>query len=351
MRHTMRQSMRQDQRRTMRRRPWAGPALLAVIALFMVAACGGSASSPLDNVGAPITNTAGSAGGEAAATAAPAAQAPADTSGQGTDGGQGTGSVPGGQENPPSVPRDDLKIVYTGSLELVVDDMTTALAKAKTAVLATGGYIGASQESDNGDAAMAVITYRIPASRWDDALESLRGLASKITREQTQATEVGGQIVDLEARIRNLRASEQVLVDIAKGTGKISDLLEVQARIADVRGQIEALDGQHAQLADQVAYGTLVTTFGVPAPVASPTPSPTPLAKAVWDPSKDISGATDTFVSAGQTLLSAAIWFVIVWLPILLLLGVVMFVAWKLIRRFAPSVAPSAGTGGWNPPA
>ena len=55
----------------------------------------------------------------------------------------------------------------------------------------------------------AVITYRIPASRWDDALGSLRGLATKVVGEQTQATEVGGQIVDLEARLRNLRASEQ----------------------------------------------------------------------------------------------------------------------------------------------
>ena len=52
-------------------------------------------------------------------------------------------------------------------------------------------------------------------------------------------------------------------MDIAKGTGKVSDLLEVEARIADVRGQIEQLDGQRARSSqDQVAYGTLVATFG-----------------------------------------------------------------------------------------
>ena len=149
--------------------------------------------------------------------------------------------------------RDDLKIVYTGSLQLVVGRPRGALAKAKAAVLATGGYIGASQESNDGDRSVATITYRIPAARWDDAIGGLRGLASQVVAEQTQATEVGGQIVDLEARLRNLRASETSLQAIAQGTGKVTDLLEVEAQLTDVRGQIEELDGQRAQLEDQVA--------------------------------------------------------------------------------------------------
>ena len=225
---------------------------IAVLAMIL-AACGGGTSSILSTVGDSVD-----AGGEsyAAASAAPVAEAPAaapEAAGQTPDRSSGQA---------PSAPRDDLKIVYTGSLELVVDDLQASLAKARTAVLATGGYIGASQEANDGDRSVATITYRVPAARWEDALASLRGLATEVVGERTQATEVGGQLVDIEARLRNLRASEQVLVDIAKGTGKVTDLLEVEARIADVRGQIEQLDGQRLQLQDQVALGTLVATFG-----------------------------------------------------------------------------------------
>ena len=60
---------------------------------------------------------------------------------------------------------NNLQIVYTGSLQLVVADVTQALAQAKTAVLAAGGYVGASQESNAGDQPTATITYRIPAVR------------------------------------------------------------------------------------------------------------------------------------------------------------------------------------------
>src|SRR5262249_23463754 len=117
--------------------------------------------------------------------------------------------------------------------------------------------------------------------------------------EQAQASEVGGQLVDLEARLRNLRASETSLQDIAKATGTVNDLLQVEAQLTDVRGQIEQLDGQRAQLQDQVAYGTLATTFGLEVAQVEET------AKG-WDPAQDVDGATATLIGAGQSLVSGA---------------------------------------------
>ncbi len=303
---------------------------IAVLAMLL-AACGGSSSSILSTVGSAV-DTSGESG--AVPQAAAASEAPAAQEAAGQPPVRSAGQAP-------SAPRDDLKIVYTGSLELVVDDLQAALAKAKTAVLATGGYIGASQEANDGDRSVATITYRVPASRWEDALASLRGLATEVVGEQTQATEVGGQLVDIEARLRNLRASEQVLVDIAKGTGKVTDLLEVEARIADVRGQIEQLDGQRLQLQDQVAYGTLVATFGTEIVQVQET------AKG-WDPTSDVDGATATLIGAGQSIVSGAIWFGIVWLPVILVLLVFALIARWAFRRFWPKPAPIDPVPGWG---
>ena len=231
--------------------------------------------------------------------------------------------------------------MYTGSLQLVVDDLQPALERAKAAVAAVGGYIGASRESNDADRPVATITYRIPASRWEDAIDSLRGLATKVVAEETQAAEVGSQIVDLEARIRNLRASEAALQDIAKSAGKISDLIEVQAQLTDVRGQIEQLDAQRTQLNDQVAYGTLVTTFGLEVVAVQET------AKG-WDPAKDVDSATATLIGAGQTLVSAGIWFAIVWLPMILIILLIALVMRWLFRRFAPRPRGGDPIAGWD---
>jgi hypothetical protein len=232
--------------------------------------------------------------------------------------------------------RDDLKVVYTGSLQLVVEDLQAALAKAKTAVLATGGYVGASQESNDGEQSVATITYRVPATRWEDAIADLRSLADRVVFEQTQATEVGSQIVDLEARIRNLRASEVSLQEIATSAGKISDLLEVEAQLTQVRGEIEQLDAQRALLADQVAYGTLVTTFGLEEIAVQQQAQG-------WDPREDVDAATATLIGAGQALVSGGIWFGIVWLPVILILLVLILIGRWAFRRWGPRGGPGAG--------
>jgi hypothetical protein len=223
----------------------------------------------------------------------------------------------------------------------VVADLQQAVANGRTTVMAVGGYIGASEESNDGDKSVATITYRIPADRWEETLGKLRGFGTKVVSEQTQATEVGSQIVDLEARIRNLRASESALVEIAKGTGKVSDLLEVEAQLTDVRGQIEQLDAQRTQLNDQVAYGTLVTTYGTEIKAVQET------AKG-WDPAQDVDNASATLIGLGQAIASAAIWFAIVWLPLLLVLLVVVLIARFVYRRFAPKPKPHDPVPGWG---
>jgi len=303
------------------------------LAGLLAGACSGSSGGVLSTVGAPI-------GAPIGGPAAGATVAPTDLSG-----GNGSGSLPspapGGVANPPSAVRDDLQIVYTGSLQLVVADLDAALAKAKAAVLASGGYVGASQENNDGDRSVATITYRIPADRWDATIDDLRGLATKVVSEQTQAAEVGGQLVDLEARLRNLRASETSLQGIAKATGSVKDLLDVEAQLTNVRGQIEQLDGQRAQLQDQVAYGTLVTTFGLEIVQVQET------AKG-WDPASDVDGATATLIGAGQSLVSGAIWFGIVWLPLLLVLVVLLAVARWAWRRFGPRPRPQGPIAGWG---
>jgi hypothetical protein len=207
-----------------------------------------------------------------------------------------------------------------------VADVDEAIGKARLAVAALGGYIGSSQISSDGDEKVATVTYRIPSDRWDDALETLRGLATKVLYEQTDAVEVTSQIVDLDARITNLRASERALQAIAEQATRISDVLEVQARLSEVRGEIERLVAQKTSLEDQVGYGTLTVTFGVDVVAVT---------KAVekWDVNDEVDRATASLVDLLQGVASAGIWFAIVWLPLLVVLGVLAIVALVVLRR------------------
>jgi hypothetical protein len=271
-----------------------------MVVIALVAACGGAASAPeLSTVGNALS---GSAGGASAAPANPNGEPDSQAGpGKGTDDGNQVGA------------RDDARIIRTGSMELEVTDVVAAMRAARNAIVGLGGYVGASSTSNNDDRPTAQITYRIPTNRWEDALDALRGLnglTTKVAREDTQAVEVTGQVIDIQANIRNLQASERALQAIAEKATKISDVLEVQARLTDVRGGIERLTAELSHLEDQTSYGTLEVFFNTPIVAVE-------VAEDEWQPAKTVEAAAASLISVLQGLATAGIWFLIVWLPIL----------------------------------
>jgi hypothetical protein len=288
--------------------------LFLIVVVTLIAACGGG-STALQPVGEPAAN--GGNGGkplEGGAAGAPPAN-------PGTQPGLGGGQV---------AAVDDAKIIRTGTMSLEVSDVGSALRVARDTIIGLGGYIGASSTSNDGEQPSAQITYRIPADKWEAALDALRGLnglTTKVVTEQTEAVEVTSQVIDLEARIANLRASETALQAIAAKAVRISDVLEVQARLTETRGQIETLTAQLKDLNDRASYATLAVQFNVPVLAVD-------VAQNAWEPTTIVDEAAATMVAVLQGLATAGIWFAIVWLPILLLVGVIAAVIVAVARRF-----------------
>ena len=224
---------------------------------------------------------------------------------------------------------DDAKIIRTGSMDLEVSDVAAAVKAARSAILAMGGYVGASNAGTNGDTPYAEIAYRIPADRWEDALAELRvlgGLTTKIVSEQTQAVEVTGQVVDLEARIRNLQASETALQGIAGRATKVSDILEIQAQLTSVRGEIEQLTAQLKDLNDRATFATLSARYSEPIVAVQ-------VAAKSWVPGSAVDEALASLVSILQNVADAGVWFLIVWLPILIVFGMLAGIGFAIARR------------------
>jgi hypothetical protein len=288
--------------------------LFLIAIAMLIAACGGST-----------------------AASGPAAQAAGETVGNG-----GKGLSGGADGAPPANPEpgsgvgggqiaavDDAKIIRTGTMSIEVKDVGAASRTARDAIVGLGGYVGASTTSNDGEQPSAQITYRIPAAKWETALDLLRGLnglTTKVVTEHTEAVEVTSQVIDLQARIANLRASETAFQGIAAKATKISDVLEVQAQLTQTRGEIERLTAQLKDLNDRAGYASLTVQYNVPILAVE-------VAQKGWDPASVFDEASASMVSVLQGLATAAIWFAIVWLPILLIIGLVLVIALAIARR------------------
>lgn len=225
----------------------------------------------------------------------------------------------------------DRQIVKTGEITLEVESVASTVGAVRAMALQLGGYVGGSQAGTDEDA--ATLTLRIPAARFDDALQRLRELDAEVTAEATREQDVTGSVVDLEARIRNLEASEIQYRSLLDRATDIEDILTIQARLDEVRGQIEQLQAQLDQLSELASLATLTVTL---VPAAEPVEE----AASAWDPGAIFDSAVAALVGLGQAIAAAAIWLVILGLPLAILAGIVVLVGLRLVpsmRRREPT--------------
>lgn len=308
-----------------------GPTFFVLLAFAAIlAACGGAATGGL--VGAPAP----------AATAGPAfglSDGAQDQSGNGSSNGSG-GKVDY------LVGQPDLLIIKTGSMVLQVTGIDAALTAATQQITGLGGYASGSDRSGDGESDQATITFRIPAAKWEQALTGLHGLATKVLQEQTKTDDVTTQVVDLDARIKNLQSTERALQAIMDRAVEIKDVLAVQAELTTVRGQIEQMTAERTNLQGQAAYSTLSVTFSLK-------PNPVLTSQNQFDPKSQVDQASASLVSILQGIATAGIWFAIVWLPILLVLAIIVGVGLFIYRRVrrsndvpAAPITPSGDSAG-----
>jgi Domain of unknown function (DUF4349)/Putative zinc-finger len=149
-------------------------------------------------------------------------------------------------------------IVQTASLNILATNYDEASAAIEKLAAAHGGYVeklGASAQTGNARAFSA--TLRIPAKQLDGFLADVRKLGH-VEREDRANEEVSDQYVDLQARLKSARATEQRLIELLKTrTGKLEDVLEAERELARIRSEIESMQGQSALLVHRVNYATV----------------------------------------------------------------------------------------------
>lgn len=165
--------------------------------------------------------------------------------------------------NPETIPvvYQDRQIIQRATLIVRVPSASEAVKKAESLVVKAGGFVEASSiEARTGQKPWARLTLRVPSTKLSATLDELEKLGTRISRNITR-DDVTTQLVDMDARLRNLRAQEAALLEIFKRATKIADVMEVQQRLADVRSEIERLDAQRAQMRELVALSTIELTL------------------------------------------------------------------------------------------
>jgi hypothetical protein len=289
--------------------------VLVILAILVAAAaCGGASSSG-------STSSGGS--GMAAPANGSSAGAPTKISGQPgtTDTANPPLSAVPTIQGPQVIRQAQLTVsVASGSFE-------SKLAAVRGLVLLEQGFISGTDAqtnptNPNEQIRSGVITFMVPAAKFDDAIDQLSKLG-KVQNEHISGNDVSAQYVDLQARLANQEAQRNAMLALLSRAQTVADIIAVQTQLGQITQQIEQLKGQISYIEHNTTYSTVsvsITEAGAPAPTTS---------KDSWGFASALTDAAHNFVTTINYIVTGlgAIG------PIVILLGL-GYLLWR--RRGSP---------------
>ncbi len=226
------------------------------------------------------------------------------------------------------------QVIANANISLVVADTAAALSGVEQVVSDLGGYVADMDLSkgryDESEVLRGSVTLRVPATSLEEALDLLRALATDVNYLNINRQDVTDQYSDLDARLRNLRATETELLALLtevreRPNAKVEDILAVHRNLTQIREEIEMLQGRKNLLDNQIDLSTIWVEL-IPDSVFRP------IVEEPWSASGPVRSALRALVATLQGLLTALIWAILYLTPLVLVFLIPLAVLIWLVR-------------------
>ena len=239
-----------------------------------------------------------------------------------------SGTLSGASDSVAQEVSTDQKLIKRVNMDAETEDLEALLPLLMEEISALGGYIE-SQEIYNGSSYAsyrhrnAQLTIRVPAENLNGLVDQVKG-ASNVISYSESVEDVTLTYVDMETRILVLETERDRLLELMEKAENMSDLLQIEARLTQVRGNLESINSQLKVLQNQVSYATIelyISQVKVYTEVEEQT---------VWQ--RIGSGFVKNLKNIGEDLVDFFVW-VVTYSPQLILWAGILTVAVILLRR------------------
>ena len=219
------------------------------------------------------------------------------------------------------------KIVRQAELELEVANPGNTQTALERLAEQHGGYVvSAARDTDNGSAVDMRVTLvvRVPQAELTQTITELKRMGRGTGSERITSDDVTDEYIDLVARTTSQKQLEQQYLEILKRAATVKDAMDVQKELAEVRTEIERLQGRQQLLDKESAYSTLTVHLTTAVP---------PIAVSATDFSGTAHRAWSDSVAMSVDLMEGGIRLLGFLIPLALFVGVPgAFGLWLMVR-------------------
>ena len=165
-----------------------------------------------------------------------------------------------GAESTMAVP-ENRKWIITVDMSAETEDLDALLAAVEETITSLNGYVE-NQNIYNGSNyssrryRSASLTVRIPSEDVDAFTQEMSGI-SNVVRSNKNLEDVTLRYTDTENRVKALETEQARLLELMEMAETMADLLEIEARLTDVRYELENYSSQLRGYDNRIDYATI----------------------------------------------------------------------------------------------
>ena len=216
-------------------------------------------------------------------------------------------------------------IIRSGTMSLEVDKYDETEVKIKDIAKKYSGYITNTSASLNANGKkQGTITLRVPSDKFDGLLTELRQTGKEMN-ENITGKDVTEEYMDADARLKTQQQLEDRLLKLlSEKTAKLTDIVDVEQKLAGVRENIEKTEGRMKYLRDQASYSTLAVSVYEPSLLSTSTGGGF---------FYEIEQSFKRGLSGFTAVLTGIITVVIAMLPVLIIAYVIIYLEMRYFRK------------------
>lgn len=153
------------------------------------------------------------------------------------------------------------KLIKNGQVEFETDNINSTRKTIFEAVKKYKGYVSSDQEFKSPGRKKNTIIIRVPADNFDNLLSNATQGVEKFESKEIKVKDVTEEFLDVQARLKTKKELEQRFIDLLKEAKNVPEVLEIEKQIAQLRSDIESIEGRLKYLQDRVSFSTLTMTF------------------------------------------------------------------------------------------
>ncbi|MDI9256065.1 MULTISPECIES: DUF4349 domain-containing protein [Flavobacterium] len=167
-------------------------------------------------------------------------------------------------ETPPKPESSETKIIKSGRLRFQTDDLDESYVQIKAAVQKYQAIIKNDSQQNNDYELSRNLNVRIPNQYFDAFIADISKGVKYFDQKEITSEDVTEEYIDVASRIKTKKALEQRYLELLKKANKVSEMLEIEGQLSEIREEIEAKEGRLRYLQNRVAMSTLDIQFYKP---------------------------------------------------------------------------------------